>query len=187
MVDEFSSFSRMPQAVLKTEDLGSLCRQALFLERNRTENESGAGAVQVNGNIDDDPHMLNCDAQQISRALTNILKNAVESVTERMENEPETGQPGAVSLTLKQHDTAKGKRTIITVEDNGTGLPETDMTRLTEPYVTTRDRGTGLGLAIVKKIMEDHGGNLILENIPGGGARVTLSFSPDNARSLKRP
>ena len=68
-----------------------------------------------------------------------------------------------------------------TVEDNGTGLPETDMTRLTEPYVSTRNRGSGLGLAIVKKIMEDHGGNLLLENRPEGGARVTLSFAPANS------
>ena len=75
-------------------------------------------------------------------------------------------------------------RTILTVQDNGTGLPETDLTRLTEPYVTTRDRGTGLGLAIVKKIMEDHGGNLLLENNTDGGALVTLSFPPDDAPNL---
>jgi len=185
MVDEFSSFSRMPQAVLKPEDLANLCRQSLFLERNRTESETGQGLVQIEGNISNDPYMLNCDAQQISRALTNILKNAVESVTERLENEAHSDEKGLVSLSLTQHDTAQGSRTVISVEDNGTGLPETDMTRLTEPYVTTRDKGTGLGLAIVKKIMEDHGGNLILENKPDGGACVTLSFSPDDSKPIK--
>jgi len=178
MVDEFSSFSRMPQAVLKSEDLSNLCRQALFLERNRTENADGAGSVKVEGLIPSDPLTLSCDAQQISRALTNILKNAVESVTERVEKDQNKGDKGLVSLSLTTHDTPKGEHTVITIEDNGTGLPETDMTRLTEPYVTTRESGTGLGLAIVKKIMEDHGGHLILENKPDGGASVSLSFPP---------
>ena len=178
MVDEFSSFSRMPQAVLKNEDLNKLCSQALFLERNRTENTDGVGEVVIEGEFPDAPLVLSCDAHQMSRALTNILKNATESVTERVEHEDGNGVKGKVTLKLIHHDTPKGQRAIITVEDNGTGLPETDMTRLTEPYVTTRDRGSGLGLAIVKKIIEDHGGHLILENRQGGGARVTLSFSP---------
>ena len=66
---------------------------------------------------------------------------------------------------------------IIEIADNGKGLPKADRNRLTEPYVTTRDRGTGLGLAIVKKIMEDHGGELMLRDRPGGGgAQVTLQF-----------
>lgn len=178
MVDEFSSFSRMPQAVLKAENLTNLCRQALFLERSRGEGEDGQRTVEVEGTLAEGDITINCDAQQVSRALTNILKNAAESVSERSAGETGESQPGTVHLTLAQHDTPKGTRTVITVQDNGTGLPETDLTRLTEPYVTTRDKGTGLGLAIVKKIMEDHGGNLILENSAQGGALVTLSFPP---------
>ena len=53
----------------------------------------------------------------------------------------------------------RGNRCVIEIADNGKGLPKADRARLTEPYVTTRERGTGLGLAIVKKIMEDHGGD----------------------------
>ena len=62
------------------------------------------------------------------------------------------------------------------VEDNGRGLPEQGRERLTEPYVTTRTKGTGLGLAIVKKIMEDHQGELVLEDREPEGARVRLLF-----------
>ena len=72
-----------------------------------------------------------------------------------------------------------GPRIAIVVEDNGVGLPEDQRDRLTEPYVTTRDKGTGLGLAIVKKIMEDHNGDLMLEDRPTGGARVSLVFNPE--------
>ena len=71
---------------------------------------------------------------------------------------------------------------MIQVQDNGRGLPRKERNRLTEPYVTTRERGTGLGLAIVKKIMEDHGGDLRLEDNPAGGARVSLLFGvPEEA------
>ena len=62
------------------------------------------------------------------------------------------------------------------VEDNGKGLPSQGRERLTEPYVTTRAKGTGFGLAIVKKIMEDHEGELMLEDGESDGARVRLVF-----------
>lgn len=181
MVDEFSSFSRMPQAVLKPENLSELCRQTLFLERNRSQD------LHLEAEMPEQDVKIECDAQQISRVLTNVLKNASESVSERMENEGEQAQPGAVKFVLSQQNTLQGYRTTIVVEDNGTGLPETDLVRLTEPYVTTRAKGTGLGLAIVKKIMEDHGGDLILENRPEGGARVILTLPPQDTRNANAP
>jgi len=73
-------------------------------------------------------------------------------------------------------------RPFVAVGDNGKGLPKENRDRLTEPYVTTRAKGTGLGLAIVKKIMEDHGGAVILADREGGGAVVTLQFPSDSAR-----
>ena len=79
---------------------------------------------------------------------------------------------------------AEGEVTV-NVDDNGRGLPEENRDRLTEPYVTTRTKGTGLGLAIVKKIMEDHGGRLILEDQPGGGARVRLCLPLERASSAE--
>ena len=185
MVDEFSSFARMPQAVLKPENLPTLCRQAVFLEKNRDT------SISVHSELPDGDILINCDAQQISRALTNLLKNAAESVEERLAKSNGEGPAGWIRLrlaTLKSETEPErdgGAR--ITIEDNGTGLPEADLGRLTEPYVSTRERGTGLGLAIVKKIMEDHGGDLILENRPpdehGGGARITLWFPPLSAVS----
>jgi two-component system nitrogen regulation sensor histidine kinase NtrY len=71
----------------------------------------------------------------------------------------------------------------VIVEDNGKGLPQQGRERLTEPYVTTRAKGTGLGLAIVKKIMEDHRGELMLEDGKGGGARVRLVFAVEGRAS----
>ncbi|HEY9163060.1 MAG TPA: PAS domain-containing sensor histidine kinase, partial [Magnetovibrio sp.] len=182
MVDEFSSFARMPQAVLQSEDLTELCRQVVFLEKNRDMN------VTLEAELPDHAVILNCDAQQISRALTNLLKNAAESVEERIgKGGDSSDDQGWIRLRLSEREKPRGGGVVITIEDNGTGLPEAELGQLTEPYVSTRARGTGLGLAIVKKIMEDHGGDLILENRPQEpgtqsrtmGACVTLSF-PSN-------
>lgn len=172
MVDEFSSFARMPQAVLRPENLSELCRQTVFLERNRAE------GITIDTDFPDEDVTISCDAQQITRVLTNILKNASEAVSESGRD-----QDGWIRISLTQQAVRKGLRTTVLVEDNGPGLPETDLVRLTEPYVTTRDKGTGLGLAIVKKIMSEHGGDLKLENRVEGGARAVLTFPPQEVVS----
>ncbi|MBF0247987.1 MAG: two-component sensor histidine kinase, partial [Alphaproteobacteria bacterium] len=184
MVDEFSAFSRMPQAVLAPENMTDICRESLFLEGNRDHR------IRFESDIPDGPVCLQCDRQQVSRALTNLLKNAAESVTEHLDATSGGQGEGWIRLCLFGVSTSSGERISIVVEDNGKGLPEADLSRLTEPYVTTREKGTGLGLAIVKKIMEDHGGDLILENRPEGGARITLAFAPQDVSQMdcaKRP
>jgi two-component system nitrogen regulation sensor histidine kinase NtrY len=120
--------------------------------------------------------MLRLDAGQIGQALTNLLQNALDAIEGR---EGKDLPPPHVAVSLAVD--AQG-RTQLAVADNGRGLPKIDRDRLTEPYMTTRAKGTGLGLAIVKKIMEDHGGTVLLADRPGGGAVVTLVF-PSDARA----
>ncbi len=171
MVDEFSSFARLPEPSLRPENLSDICRDTVFLERNRD------GHVTVSFEDTDTDILLHCDRQQFTQAITNLIKNAVESVSERLENDPSV--PGLVNVRLE--DTKSGDRhTIkIIITDNGLGLPDQDRNRLTEPYVTNRERGTGLGLAIVKKIVEDHNGELVLADAPDGGAMISMIFNQD--------
>ena len=115
----------------------------------------------------------------MSQALVNILKNAAESIQSR---EPDARQ-GRIRISAR----AEGRDAIVAIEDNGRGLPQEGRERLTEPYVTTRAKGTGLGLAIVKKIMEDHRGELVLEDAEGGGARVSLVFHEIEALPPAQP
>ena len=115
-----------------------------------------------------------------SQALINLLKNAAESIHAR---DGDDLPPGEIAVRLTE---AAGQTALI-VEDNGRGLPQEGRERLTEPYVTTRAKGTGLGLAIVKKIMEDHGGELLLEDREGGGARVMLVFHRGDPRAAAPP
>jgi two-component system, NtrC family, nitrogen regulation sensor histidine kinase NtrY len=164
MVDEFSSFARMPRATIKPEVLQPICEEAVFLQR---QNRS---TTRVEFAAPSQPVILPCDARQLRQAVTNLLKNAADAIEGRPD--PASGElpPGRIRLSLAVGD----GETRIEVTDNGKGLPVEGRERLTEPYVTTRSKGTGLGLAIVKKIAEDHGGRLILADNEGGGARVAL-------------
>ncbi len=167
MVDEFSDFARMPAPVLKPEDLTTLVEQAVFLER--TAHPKIGFEIRFAAR----PVLLRCDARLVGQALINIIKNALESIESRIAEKGPT-PPGQIVVTVE----ADGP-IVVTVEDNGKGLPRHGRERLTEPYVTTRTKGTGLGLAIVKKIMEDHQGELMLSDGEHGGARVRLVFSGD--------
>lgn len=174
MVDEFSAFARLPAPVLQQEDLGDIISAQIELQR------AARGDIAFRFAKPEKPIEQSCDSRQVRQALTNLLQNAVDAIDGRFEETPDPGAdpPGLVDVTLERHE----NMTIVAVADNGRGLPEGEIDRLTEPYVTTRERGTGLGLAIVKKIMEDHGGSLDLRNRPGGGAIVSLLFEEDDLR-----
>jgi len=162
MVDEFSSFARVPAPVMRLENLTDLCRQVVFLQRNAHND------ISITTDLPNEAIYYRCDGRQVSQALTNLLLNAAEAI----EGRGDAAEPGRIVVRLRFGD----GRTAIEVEDNGRGLPQEARERLTEPYYTTRLKGTGLGLAIVKKIMEDHGGRLRLEDGPDGGARVLLEL-----------
>jgi len=131
---------------------------------------------------------VRCDTRLVGQALINIVKNAIEAIELRIA-EQRTDPAGHIRVSISD---VAGQAAVI-VEDNGNGLPQQGRERLTEPYVTTRAKGTGLGLAIVKKIMEDHQGELVLEDGEPDGTRVKLIFAaetrisdrPDNAEQLR--
>jgi len=166
MVDEFSSFARMPRPELRSANLVEICRQSVFLERNRF------AKITYDLDLPGEPVIVGCDRQQIGRVLTNIMKNAAEAIEAKSNGEDAPDGEGRIQISM----TSKDDETVIKITDNGRGFPEDLMDRITEPYVTTREKGTGLGLAIAMKIMEDHGGNLTVENNNGSGATVTLLF-----------
>src|SRR5579883_1835177 len=164
MVDEFSSFARMPKPRLQSDDLGECVRQVLFLMRVAHpdlvfEEKMPGEAVHV-------PF----DRRLLSQALTNIVKNATEGIAAHV---GDPGFQGKVSVTVS----LAGRVVFIDVTDNGKGFPKENRQRLLEPYMTTRADGTGLGLPIVAKILADHGGGLELRDAPEGrGAWVRLFF-----------
>ena len=173
MVDEFSSFARMPKALVAEDDLGKCVGQVAFLMR------VGHPEVVLDEDLPPTPLIARFDRRLLSQALTNIVKNATEGVAAHMASlPPEEREQGRVAVSL--HRTADGQA-VIDVVDNGKGFPAENRQRLLEPYMTTRAEGTGLGLAIVAKILEDHGGGIELLDAPGHrGALVRLQFPIDS-------
>ncbi len=169
MVDEFSSFARMPAPDVKLENLVEITKQAYFLQEVANSNiEFNLVSTETILNIE-------CDASQIGQALTNLIKNSTESITAMAQSLSGDKQhyKGEIVVSIIDND----KTIEVMISDNGLGLPEQLMDKLTEPYITTRVKGTGLGLAIVKKIMTDHGGELVMVNKVDGGATITLVFN----------
>jgi two-component system, NtrC family, nitrogen regulation sensor histidine kinase NtrY len=171
MVDEFSSFARLPKPVFRPEDAQDLVKQALFLQEVAHPDIDFAFASTVEGEV-----TIACDRHQVGQAMTNVLKNAVEAIEARARG-AEPDYRGRIAVTLS----ATPETVAVSVDDNGVGLPQ-DRERIVEPYVTTREKGTGLGLAIVNKIVEEHGGDMTFATLSEGGAggtRVTLRFARD--------
>ncbi|HET6306564.1 MAG TPA: PAS domain-containing sensor histidine kinase [Rhodopila sp.] len=166
MVDEFSAFARMPQPVIRPEDLGRIAREVLVLQK------TARPGIEWETDIPDRGPVAPCDRRMLRQALTNLLQNAADAVA--MRPDAAADREGHIALTVQ--DLPDGVH--IRVADNGIGLPEQDRGRLTEPYVTHKPKGTGLGLAIVKKIMEDHGGVLTLEDRPDGPGAVAILTLP---------
>jgi two-component system, NtrC family, nitrogen regulation sensor histidine kinase NtrY len=166
MVDEFSAFARMPTPKFAQEDASELLRASVFAQRVA----SSEITVEL---LDPVPQViLSIDGRMFSQALTNVLKNAVEAVESRRARDPSF--KGHVRARMRIEDATA----VVEVEDDGVGLPTHDRDRLTEPYVTTRDKGTGLGLAIVKRIMEDHGGELELTDARSGVGALAILRLP---------
>lgn len=175
MVDEFSSFARLPKPVFRSEDPIALTRQALFLQ------EVARPDIAFSFSADHGLKAIDCDRHQFGQAMTNVLKNAVEAIEAKAKEAGEAYR-GAIAVAVAGQDAS----VLIRVTDNGIGLPQ-DRERIIEPYVTTREKGTGLGLAIVNKIVEEHGGEMTFTAAQMGGTTVTMRFARDPLAQNRKP
>ena len=167
MVDEFSSFARMPRPVMSSINLVSVCREALVLPR------SAHSKIRFEAKVPDKPIWISGDSRQLSQVMTNLVQNAIDAIESRRRH-TRAGDIFEGSIEVRAY--INEAEAIVEVLDNGKGLPLESRERLTEPYVTTRAKGTGLGLAIVKTILEDHGARLKLEDRIGAGAHIEVRF-----------
>ena len=161
MVDEFSDFARMPQPAMEELSLAGLAHgQVALFEAQKVE-------FTTDLNTDPDGGMVMGDAGLLRQALTNIIQNAIDSISGARVAEPQ------IRLALLVND----GQVCLEVSDNGPGFPKKGRSSLLEPYVTGRDKGTGLGLAIVGKIVQDHSGELELADADDGGAKVVIRLA----------
>ncbi|MEM1289172.1 MAG: PAS domain-containing sensor histidine kinase [Pseudomonadota bacterium] len=181
MVDEFSSFARMPKPEFAPADLAKVIDETVFLMGN------GFPAIDIEATLPEGGLPMPIDTRLMSQVFTNLIKNAAESIESASEIST-TGEDGsAAETTVKTRDRIhveafhQDDHLMIEITDTGIGFPEGGRAKLLEPYMTTREKGTGLGLAIVRRIVEDHGGTLRLldakdARTPLKGALVQLVF-----------
>ena len=164
MVEEFVAFARMPTARFVTEDLASILRKSVFSA------QVAFPAIEIISALPENSVYFICDERQISQIITNLIKNAAESI----EAGGEAISKGIIKVALETDN----EKITISISDNGIGFPNETPgnASVLEPYVTTRVNGMGLGVSIVKKIVDDHKGLLYLENNSDCGAKVTLYF-----------
>jgi two-component system nitrogen regulation sensor histidine kinase NtrY len=163
LVNEFSNFARLPAARPKPDDLNRLVREA-------TASYAGTEGVELRTDLDPRLPVLEIDADQFRRVLTNLIDNALAAVRERRERDGDRA-PGRIELSTRHEAGRQAVR--LEVADDGIGILPEDRRRVFEPYFSTKDHGTGLGLSIVSRIVADHGGYLrVHENAPHGARLV---------------
>jgi len=158
MVDDFRDYARLPAPVFEGLDLNALVLEVLALYET--------SKAPIAGKLAPGLPQVRADSAQIRQVLHNLVQNAQDALEHRK-------NPGEQPMIEVCTETA-GDKVRLSVTDNGGGFPEELMARIFEPYVTTKPRGTGLGLAIVKKIIDEHHGELAIENRVAKGASVTI-------------
>jgi nitrogen fixation/metabolism regulation signal transduction histidine kinase len=157
MVDDFAIYARQPRpGQMKQVDLSGLLLDVLALYDNLRPH--------VALSLPDTPVTIQGEPTRLRQVFHNLLSNAVDA-------QADVAEPH-FAITL----TAQGGQATLEFADRGPGFGDDVLAHAFEPYVTTKAKGTGLGLAIVKKIIDEHGGHVVLGNTPAGGARVTLVF-----------
>ncbi len=170
IVAEFSDFARMPKPELGRVDLDELVRGSLTLYKDAAPIE-----IHLSGKIPD----VDADKNQLNQVLLNLVENARDAISQRVD-----AAGGKIVVTTKLGEA--GDRALLLVEDNGPGVPTDLKDKVFAPYFTTKHSkgGTGLGLAIVHRIVSDHGGRIMINEVRGGGARFTIELPLRNGTAL---
>ena len=170
MVDDFRDYSRLPAPVFAGLDLNALVLEVLALYET-----SSTPIVKKLASIP----QVRADSAQIRQVLHNLVQNAQDA----LENRKNSAEMPMIEVNTGM----AADKVRLSVADNGGGFPEDMMARIFEPYVTTKPRGTGLGLAIVKKIVDEHQGELSIENRLAKGVSVTILLPVADAAMVVAP
>jgi PAS domain S-box-containing protein len=167
IVSDLLEYTRGRHIQVEEGDLNALIERVL-------EEKFESLDVRVRKELSPALGLLAFDAEKMRRAILNILDNGIEAKRPRLQSGTETEQeyrPGFVVRTKEEN----GEVSIV-VEDNGVGMDQATLEKAMEPLFTTKARGTGLGLAIVRKVVEEHGGSVLLESWLNQGTRVTITI-----------
>ena len=166
LVNEFSDFARMPKPVLKKNDLIKIIHENIKL---LSEIDS---SIKIDLDYKNPSILLECDKEQISRVIFNLIKNSIESIQQKAENTSNFDKIIAIEIFERNN------QIYIIIKDSGLGFEniKNNIKDILNPYFTTKKNGTGLGLSIVNKIINDHNGEISFVSIPDG-AKIEIKFN----------
>ncbi|MGZ3834367.1 MAG: sensor histidine kinase, partial [Mucilaginibacter sp.] len=156
IASEFSAFAKMPDTRIERMDIFSALTQAVTIFKQMDN-------IKILFQAPGTPFYINDDRDQLLRCFNNLLKNAIEAMPQ--------GRSGLIEINYL----ITSKNILLSVKDNGNGIPENLREKIFEPNFTTKSSGTGLGLAFVKNSIENAGGKVWFETIIGTG--TTFYFS----------
>ncbi len=159
IVSEFLVLAKPQGNSFKTNDLKRVIADVVCL----FEAQANLKNVQMKTCYPEGPLLVECEANQLKQVFINLFKNAMEAM------------PSGGKLTIELAET-EGQQVSVVVADEGVGIPESHIPRLGEPFFTTKEEGTGLGLVISYKIVENHGGQLMIHSQPHQGTSVVVLF-----------
>ena len=163
LVNEFSSFARMPRPIMKTLDVNKLILRSFDLAKMSSKNK-------MNLQNKNQESKIKGDEEQLNRVFINLLKNSEEALNEKRSKIPDFKGKINVEITSNNH------YIVVRISDNGPGI--SDIKKAMNPYYTTKLKGTGLGLPIVNKIINEHSGDLsIMNNDNNDGLTITIKLS----------
>jgi len=160
-ITEFLNYSRPPKLHPEPLNLEAIARDALRIFEVQTAETNVDTSVQAHGDV---PRVI-ADAESLRSALTNLIINSLQAMD---------GTGGRVTITVSGEE--NGKRARIDVTDTGRGIAPEDISKVFEPYFSTKETGTGLGLAIVKKAIDDHHGTITVKSKTGAGTTFTITL-----------
>ena len=168
-ITEFLNYSRPPKLEPHLLDPVALARDALRIFEVQVNETNVEASVNAHGNV---PSIM-ADSESLRSALTNLIINGLQAMD---------GTGGRISVDLSPED--NGRRVRIEVSDSGRGIAPEDISKVFEPYFSTKETGTGLGLAIVKKAVDDHNGTISVKSRVGEGTTFTITI-PTEQPNLK--
>ncbi len=157
MVNEFSEYARAPKLNLESTDINETIIEISHLFEN--------SGIKITTNLLKGLPKIKVDANMMRQVLINLIQNAQDAMINNIKKP-----------SIKINTNKYKNYLVLSIEDNGPGFSEDILKKAFEPYVTTKSHGTGLGLAIVKKIIEEHEGIIVVENIKSGGAHINIQL-----------
>ena len=157
MVNEFSEYARAPKLNIELTDINETIKEISHLFEN--------SGIKITTTLLKGLPKIKVDVNMMRQVLINLIQNAQDAMTNNIKKP-----------SIKINTNKYKNYLILSIEDNGPGFSADILKKAFEPYVTTKSHGTGLGLAIVKKIIEEHEGTIVVENIKSGGANINIQL-----------